>query len=157
MELKQGPALIHQVWRNDMFKGIGNLASLIKQAQSMGTQMPAKTEELKCKRVTGSAGGGMVTVQADGLGMVLSVSIDKVLTDKGDMEMVQDLLPAAINDAMTKAKALHVEMMQEFTGGIQMPPGFDDMLKQMSGLPATSNDEEEAVPTNDHENEGGTK
>lgn len=140
-----------------MFKGLGNLASLVKQAQSMGTQMPAKTEELKSKRVTGSAGGGMVTVQADGLGMVLSVSIDDVLSDKGDMEMVQDLLPAAINDAMTKAKALHVEMMQEFTGGIQMPAGFDDMLKQMSGLPETSNEDNETAPANDNENEGETK
>ncbi|MCH2181222.1 MAG: YbaB/EbfC family nucleoid-associated protein [Mariniblastus sp.] len=137
-----------------MFKGLGNLAALIKQAQSMGSQMPAKTEELKLKRVTGSAGGGMVTVQADGLGMVLSVTVDDILRDKGDMEMVQDLLPAAINDAMAKAKALHVEMMQEFTGDIPMPAGFDDMLKQMSGLQATADPQDGDRDKHDTENEG---
>ncbi len=132
-----------------MFKGLGNLASLIKQAQSMGTQMPEKTEELKSKRVIGSAGGGMVTVHADGLGTVLSIAVDDVLKEKNDIEMVQDLLPAAINDAMTKAKALHVEMMQEFTGGMQMPAGFDDMLKQMTGLPNTGDQDD--TPTSGNE------
>ena len=132
-----------------MFKGLGNLASLIKQAQSMGTQMPEKTEKLKSKRVIGSAGGGMVTVHADGLGTVLSIAIDDVLKEKSDMEMVQDLLPAAINDAMTKAKSLHVEMMQEFTGGMQMPAGFDDMLKQMTGLSNTGDQDD--TPTSGNE------
>jgi len=134
-----------------MFKGLGNLAALIKQAQSMGSQMPAKTEELKSKRVTGSAGGGMVTVQADGLGTVLGVTIDEVLQEKGDMEMVQDLLPAAINDALAKAKALHVEMMQEFTGDLPMPAGFDDMLKQMSGLSGTEQDGDNQDTDNESE------
>ena len=140
-----------------MFKGLGNLASLIKQAQSMGSQMPVKTEELKSKRVTGNAGGGMVSVQADGLGMVLSVTIDDILRDKGDMEMVQDLLPAAINDAMAKAKALHVEMMQEFTGDIPLPAGFDDMLKQMSGLQTTNDQQDADTENHNTENEGGNK
>ena len=139
-----------------MFKGLGNIASLIKQAQSMGTELPAKTEALKTKRVTGTAGGGMVTVIADGLGMVHSIAIDDILRDKGDLEMIQDLLPAAINDAMAKAKTLHVEMMQEFTGGMQMPAGMDDMLKQMSGLTG-GEDEEETGPPHNNENSGGSK
>ncbi|MCH2179105.1 MAG: YbaB/EbfC family nucleoid-associated protein [Mariniblastus sp.] len=139
-----------------MFKGLGNIASLIKQAQSMGTELPAKTEALKSKRVTGTAGGGMVTVIADGLGIVHSIAIDDILREKGDMEMVQDLLPAAINDAMAKAKTLHVEMMQEFTGGMQMPAGMDDMLKQMSGLTGAVEEDEIDYP-HENENPGGSK
>jgi hypothetical protein len=73
------------------------------------------------------------------------------------MEMVQDLLPAAINDAMAKAKALHVEMMQEFTGDMPMPAGFDDMLKQMSGLQTTTDQQDADTENQNTENEGESK
>lgn len=116
-----------------MFKGIGNIASMIRQAQNLGSQMPAITEKLRSERVTGRAGGNMIEVTADGLGSVLAVRIDDLLRDKGDWEMVQDLLPAAINDALAKAKALHVQAMQELTGDLPIPGGLDDMLKQLTG------------------------
>lgn len=117
-----------------MFKGLGNIASLMKNAQNIGGKMGEIGEELKGKRVSGSAGGGMVTVEANGLGQILSVKLDPVLVEKQDAEMIQDLLPAAINDAIAKSKQLHMEAMQGVTGGLSIP-GLDDALKNFTGGP----------------------
>ena len=116
-----------------MFKGLGNIASLLGQARTMGPKMQEAMEELKHKTVTGSSGGGMVTVVANGAGQVVSVKIDPVLVEKNDMEMVSDLLPAAINDALVKQKQLHMEAMQSVTGELPLPGNLDDMLKQFMG------------------------
>ena len=91
-----------------MFKGLGNLAnlgSLVKQAQEMGSKMQALGDELKTKRATGAAGGGLVEVEVNGLGEVLAVRIDPSLVEKQDREMIEDLLPAAFNAAAQKAEA----------------------------------------------------
>ena len=93
-----------------MFKGLGglgNIAALMKEAQNIGPKMQEVTEKLKTERVSGTAGGGMVTVHATGHGQVLSIEFDSVLTEKADMEMVKDLLPAAINDALSKSCLLY--------------------------------------------------
>ena len=90
-----------------MFKGLGNLkdlGSLLKQAQEMGGKMQAINEELKAKRATGQAGGGLVEVEVNGVAEVLSVRIDPSLIEKQDGEMIEDLLPAAFNAAQSKAK-----------------------------------------------------
>lgn len=116
-----------------MFKGLGNIASLMKQAQSMGPKMKEAMEQLKNKRVSGSAGGGMVTVDANGVGNVLKVTIDPVLVEKNDMEMITDLLPAAINDAIAKSKQLHMEAMQSVTGDLPLPGNMESMLNQLTG------------------------
>ncbi|MEM9411461.1 MAG: YbaB/EbfC family nucleoid-associated protein [Planctomycetota bacterium] len=116
-----------------LFKGIGNIANLLNQAKNIGGQMEGVTEELKTKQVTGEAGGSMVKVHANGLGQVVKVEVDPILMDKKDLEMVIDLLPAAINDANAKAKALHVQAMQEVTGGLELPAGLGDTLKNMMG------------------------
>jgi nucleoid-associated protein EbfC len=118
-----------------VFKGIGNLANfgaLVKQAQEIGGKMQALQEELKAKRVTGSAGGGLVEVDVNGLGEALAVRIDSALVEKGDREMIEDLLPAAFNAAGQKAKQLHAEAMQTLTGGIPLP-GLQDALSQLAG------------------------
>lgn len=116
-----------------MLKGLGNIAALMKQAQTMGPRMQEINEKLKTDRVSGTAGAGMVTVHVDGLGSVLSVDIDQVLIDKGDFEMVKDLLPAAINQAVAKANELKVEQMGSLTGDIELPAGLDDMMKKFMG------------------------
>ncbi len=116
-----------------MFKGLGNIATLLKHAKNIGGQMENLNEELKNKRVAGTAGGGMVTVHANGLGHVLRVEIDQTLKDKNDLEMVIDLLPAAINDATGKSKELHVQAMQSMTGGFSLPGAMDDALRQFAG------------------------
>ena len=112
-----------------MFKQLGNLASMMRQAQQMGGKMEEISVQLKTRRVTGSAGGGMVEVEANGLGEVLKIRIEPSLTDR---EMIEDLLPAAINQAAGKAKELHMEMMQALTGGMDLP-GLDDMISQLGG------------------------
>lgn len=116
-----------------MLKGIGNLASLLKQAQSMGPKMQEATEKLKNERVSGTAGGGMVKVHANGLGQVLSVEIDQVIEEKNDFEMLRDLLPAAINQAVAKSKQLHMEAMQSVTGDLPLPGNMENMLNEMLG------------------------
>lgn len=127
-----------------MFKGIGNIATLLNQARNMGGQMEGITEELKAKQVVGEAGGSMVKVHANGLSQILKVEVDPILAEKGDVEMIVDLLPAAINDAIAKSKALHVEAMQKVTGGMELPAGLGDTLKQVLGqdIPSPDSGEE---------------
>lgn len=118
-----------------MLKGLGNLAnlgSLLKQAQQMGSRMKQISEELKTKRAEGSSGGGMVRVEVNGLGEVLACRIDPSLVASGDRELLEDLLPAAINQAQAKSKQLHAEAMKSMTEGVDIP-GLGAMLSQLSG------------------------
>jgi DNA-binding YbaB/EbfC family protein len=116
-----------------MFKGLGNIASLMKQAQTMGPKMQEAMDQLKNKTVVGTSGGGMVSVVANGAGPILEIKIDPVLTEKNDLEMVTDLLPAAINDAIAKQKQLHMEVMQSVTGDLPIGGNMENMLKQIMG------------------------
>ena len=118
-----------------VFKGLGNLANigaLVKQAQEMGGKMQAIQEELKTKKATGAAGGGLVEVDVNGLSDVLAVRIDPSLVEKGDREMIEDLLPAAFNAAQAKAKQMHAEALQGLAGGLPIG-GFADILSQLPG------------------------
>jgi DNA-binding YbaB/EbfC family protein len=118
-----------------VFKGLGNLANigaLMKQAQEMGGKMQAVQEELKTKKATGAAGGGLVEVDVNGLSEVMAVRIDPSLVEKGEREMIEDLLPAAFNAAQAKAKQLHAEALQQLAGGLPMG-GFADILSQLPG------------------------
>ena len=112
-----------------MLKGLSNLASLVKQAQQMGGKMHEVSSQLQAKRVKGSSAGGLIEVEANGAGEILRVRIDPSLEDR---EMVEDLLPAAINQAGEKARELHTEMMQTMTEGLDMP-GLSDAIAQMTG------------------------
>ncbi len=116
-----------------MLKGLGNLAnigSLIRQAQQMGGRMEQIKEDLKGRRITGTAGGGMVSIEVNGLGEVLSCQIDPSIAS--DRELVEDLIPAAINQAQAKGRELHAEAMQSLTAGLDLP-GLDSMLAQFTG------------------------
>jgi DNA-binding YbaB/EbfC family protein len=120
-----------------MFKGLGqlaNLGGLMKQAQEMGTKMKELTEALKTKKVTGSAGAGLVEVDANGVGEILAVRIDPELFAKQDREFLEDLMPAAINNAQEKAKALYAEQLHSLTGGMNLP-GLGEALGQFGSLP----------------------
>jgi nucleoid-associated protein EbfC len=122
-----------------VIKGLGQLANLpamLKQAQEMGGKLQQLNAELKTKKVTGSAGGGLVEVDANGLGEALAVRIDQSLVDKQDRELLEDLLPAAINAAQQKAKELHAEAMQSIAGGMNLP-GLGDALKGLGDAPPT--------------------
>ena len=82
--------------------------------------MQAMQDELKTKRATGSAGGGLVEVEVNGLGEVLAVRIDPSLVEKRDREMIEDLLPAAFNAAQQKAKATARRSHAAITGGMPL-------------------------------------
>jgi DNA-binding YbaB/EbfC family protein len=98
----------------------------------MGGKVQEINDQLKAARVTGAAGGGMVEIEANGLGEVLRAKIDPSLLASGDTEMLEDLLPAAINQAQTKAKELHRDAMQSMTQGLNLP-GLNEALDQLSG------------------------
>jgi DNA-binding YbaB/EbfC family protein len=120
---------------NHVFKGLGNLANfgaLLKQAQEMGGRMQAIQQELREKRATGCAGGGLVEVDVNGLAEVLAVRIDPSLVAKGDREMIEDLLPGAFNAAQQKAKEMHAEAFQSLTGGLPVS-GLQEALSQFTG------------------------
>ena len=114
-----------------MFKGIGNLGSMLKQAQEMTGKLQGLNEELQGQRATGSAGGGLVTVEVNGLGEVLSVRIDPQLVEQNDREMIEDLLPAAVNAATAKAKQLHADAMRGMTEGLNLP-GFEEAISRLT-------------------------
>ena len=113
-----------------MFKQMSDLASLLRSAGELRRKMDNIAVELRCKRVTGSAGAGMVEVDANGLGEVLAVRIDPTLMAGGDREMIEDLLPGAINQAASKAKELHLEMAQSASEGLSLP-GMEEILSKM--------------------------
>ena len=117
-----------------MFKNLGNMASLLSQARQMGGKMQEIQEKLKSQRAIGSAGGGMVKIEVNGLGEVLRMTIDPTLVEKGDREMIEDLAPAAFNQAQAKAKQLHLEAMRTITEGIDLP-GLEQALSQITGAP----------------------
>ena len=116
-----------------MFKGLGNIASILNQAKTMGPKMEAMQEKLQTMRVSGNSGGGMVTVHATGAGEILSVEFDDVLSQSQDLEMAKDLLPAAINAAIEKVNELRAEEMKSVTEDLPLPDNMEDMMKKFLG------------------------
>ncbi len=115
-----------------MLKGLGNLASLMKQAQQLGGRMQGLTEELKQRRATGSSGAGLVEVEVNGLGELVACRLDPSLLAGQDRELVEDLIVAATNQALAKARQLHAEAMRGLTGGMEIP-GLDEALSKLTG------------------------
>ena len=99
-------------------KGMGNM---MKQAQKLQSQMLKLQEELADKTVESSAGGGMVTVVASGRQQILSIKIENEVVDPEDVEMLQDLILAAVNDALAKAQEMVSAEMGKLTGGLNIP------------------------------------
>jgi nucleoid-associated protein EbfC len=99
-------------------KGLGKM---MKQAQQLQSKMLKLQEELVDKTVETSAGGGMVKVTANGRQQLVSIQIEKEVVDPDDVEMLQDLILAAVNDALTKAQEMATEEMNKLTGGLNIP------------------------------------
>ena len=97
---------------------------MLKQLQQMQARMTKIQEDLGAKTVTGTAGGGMVEVVANGHQKVLSVTVKPEVVDPSDVDMLQDLLLAAVNDAMDKARELASREMGALTAGMGLPPGL---------------------------------
>lgn len=120
-----------------MFGNLGNIASLLKQApemlrqaQEMQEKMGEMRDSLGKIRVEGAAGGGMVKVQASADQKVHSIQIEQSLLEAGDAEMLEDLLVAAVNQSLDKAKEAAAAEMGKMTGDMNVP-GLSDALSKM--------------------------
>ena len=104
----------------------GNMANLMKQAQKMQRQMEEQAKEMETKEFTATAGGGAVEVTVSGTKKVLKVKLDEEAVDPDDVEMLEDLIVAAGNEAMDKVDEVSASAMSKFTGGMggQMPGLF---------------------------------
>jgi DNA-binding YbaB/EbfC family protein len=104
-----------------MMRGGGNMQNMMKQMQKMQKKMAEAQEELGEKRLDGTAGGGMVIVTVTGHKEVVDVKINPEAVDPDDVEMLQDLILAATNDALKKADELTNSTMGQFTKGMNLP------------------------------------
>lgn len=102
-------------------KGMGDL---VRQAQMMQKKMSQMQEDMAGRTVEASAGGGMVTAVVTGAQDLVSIKIDKSVVDPNDVDMLQDLILAAVSDAMKKSKEMAAAEMQQLTGGMKIPGLF---------------------------------
>ncbi len=110
-----------------MFKDLANMASLMKNAQQMGSRMQEMQEKLADLHAEGTAGGGMVTVKVNGQQQLITCTIDPSLLESPDKEMIEELVVAATNQALQKAKLLVAQQFQDLTGGMSIP-GLSDLM-----------------------------
>lgn len=103
---------------------MGNYNQMLRQAQALQKKMEKAQEDLAAREVTGTAGGGMVAVTMTGSGDVVGVAIDPQVVDPDDVEMLQDLVVAAVHEAIRASKALEQELMGDVAGGLGLPPGL---------------------------------
>ncbi len=104
-----------------MTKGLGNI---LKQAQEIQSKISQLQEEMAGKTVEASSGGGMVNVVMNGKQEVLGVRIDPEVVNRDDVEMLQDLIVAAVNEAIRKSQEMMTEEMKKITGGLSIPGLF---------------------------------
>lgn len=102
-------------------KGMGNM---MKQAQKLQSKMLKLQDELADEKVEASAGGGMVKAVANGKQQIVTIQIEKEVVDPDDVEMLQDLVLAAVNDALIKSQEMVTEKMSKLTGGMNIPGLF---------------------------------
>ncbi|MFP3999979.1 MAG: YbaB/EbfC family nucleoid-associated protein [Desulfobacterales bacterium] len=98
-----------------------NMGKLMKQAQQLQNKMNKLQEEMADKTVEATAGGGMVKVVANGKQQIVSISIEKEVVDPEDVEMLQDLIVASVNEALTRSQEMVSEEMNKLTGGMNIP------------------------------------
>jgi DNA-binding YbaB/EbfC family protein len=102
----------------------GGMQSFMRQAQQMQNKMAKLQEELAEKMVDATSGGGAVTAVVTGTQLLSKISINKEVVDPKDVEMLQDLVVTAVNEALKKSKAMSEEEMGKITGGMKMPGLF---------------------------------
>ncbi|MFB5066893.1 MAG: YbaB/EbfC family nucleoid-associated protein [Candidatus Wallacebacter cryptica] len=98
-----------------------NMQKMLKQVQKMQADMAKTQEELKTKTVDATAGGGVITVTANGVQEIVAIKIAPDAVDPDDVEMLEDLVVAAVNEALRKAQDLAAQEMQKVTGGLNIP------------------------------------
>ncbi len=106
------------------FPGMGNMNNMMKQVQKMQKDMMKLQEEVEQRQVEASAGGGAVTVVATGKKQIASITIKPEVVDPEDLEMLQDLIMAAVNEAIRMADEMVNKEMGKITGGLNLPGGL---------------------------------
>ena len=101
-----------------------NLGQMMKQAQQMQAKMAEMQAQLETIEMTGTAGGGLVEVTVGGKGNLRKIKLDKSLMDPNEVEVLEDLIVAAFNEAKNRVEAHVAEEMAKLTGGLQLPPGM---------------------------------
>jgi hypothetical protein len=104
-----------------MAKGSGGIQDLMKQAQRVQQEMMRIQQELATRTVEASSGGGMVTVVVNGRQELMSISIESSVVDPEDVDMLQDLIMAAVNEGLAKSQEMVKEEMAKVTGGMSIP------------------------------------
>ena len=115
-----------------MLKGFGNIASMMKQASEMQGKLAEAKEQAASLRVEGIAGGEMVKVEATGDLKIVSIKIEPSLIETGDREMIEELVTAATNQALQKAKDAAASAMSDLAGGMDIP-GLNEALSKLGG------------------------
>jgi nucleoid-associated protein EbfC len=103
---------------------VKNLGGLMKQAQKLQSKMAEMQEELGKRTVSAQAGGGMVEATVNGRQELVSLRIDPEVANPDDLEMLQDLILAAINEALNRSREMMAQEMSKLTGGLQIPGLF---------------------------------
>ncbi|SHJ33925.1 YbaB/EbfC family nucleoid-associated protein [Lutispora thermophila] len=104
--------------------GMGNINNIMKQAQKMQQEMLKLQQEIEQRTIEASAGGGAVTVVINGKKQIESINIKPEVVDPDDVEMLQDLVIAAVNEAIRQADEMMTREMSKFTGGMNLPGGL---------------------------------
>jgi len=104
-----------------------DISNIMEQARGMQEKMAKIQQDLAQKTITGSSGGGMVSVTVTGQGDIISISIERPVIDPDESEMLQDLIVAATNDAIRKSRELSKQEMAQLTGGLNIP-GLSNLL-----------------------------
>ena len=102
-----------------------NMGQMMKQAQQMQAKMAEMQEGLEALEISGAAGGGLVSVILNGKGEMRAIKIDPSLVNVDEVEILEDLVTAAFNDAKAKVEAHMQEEMAKLTGGLNLPPGMN--------------------------------
>jgi DNA-binding YbaB/EbfC family protein len=102
----------------------GNMNNMMKQVQKMQKEMVKMQEELQQRTLEATSGGGMVRVEISGKKELISLTIDPEAVDPDDLEMLQDMIMAAVNEGLRKVDDMMASEMQKLTGGLNLPPGL---------------------------------
>ena len=126
------PPLAPQIRRDAVFNNLGNLADLMRNAGKIRESVEKATEALGQVEVEGTAGGGVVSAKVNGRMEMLSIRIDPKLLADGDAELLEDLVTAAVNQALTRAREAAAQSIGSLAGGLPIP-GLSGMFGPGSG------------------------
>ncbi len=114
-----------------MFKNLTGFAQMLRTASSIGPKIREMRDQMGRQVLTGSAGGHGVNVEVTGLGEVLRVTIAPELIAQNNAQLLEELIPVAMNEALSKVRKLHIDMIREATGGVEIP-GLEEALAGLS-------------------------